>query len=81
MKKAKTRTKRLCHPVCQQLLMEDSTWINFEDIILNTPLTQNNNHVQLIRNEKLIHVDDETYAYYLKFWNTGYKTKSHRWNL
>jgi len=46
--------------------MEDSTWINFEDIILNTPLTQNNNHVQLIRNEKLIHVDDETYAYYFK---------------
>ncbi|WP_368509165.1 peptidyl-prolyl cis-trans isomerase [Cyclobacterium sp. 1_MG-2023] len=46
--------------------MEDSTWINFDDIILNTPLTKNNNHVQLIRNEKLIHVDDETYAYYFK---------------
>lgn len=46
--------------------MEDSTWINFDDIILNTPLTKNNNHVQLLRNEKLIHVDDETYAYYFK---------------
>lgn len=46
--------------------MEDSTWINFDDIILNTPLTKNNNHVQLLRNEKLIHVDDETYSYYFK---------------
>lgn len=46
--------------------MEDSTWINFDDIILNTPLTQNNNYVQLLRNENLIHVDDETYSYYFK---------------
>ncbi|SHM43004.1 hypothetical protein SAMN04488057_101428 [Cyclobacterium lianum] len=46
--------------------IEDSTWIKFDDIIINTPLSQNNNHVQLLRNEKLISVDDETYSYYFK---------------
>ncbi|NHE55364.1 peptidyl-prolyl cis-trans isomerase [Cyclobacterium plantarum] len=46
--------------------IEDSTWIKFDDIIINTPLTQNNNQVQLLRNEKLISVDDETYSYYFK---------------
>lgn len=46
--------------------IEDSTWIKFDDIIINTPLTQNNNQVQLLRNEKLISVDDETFSYYFK---------------
>lgn len=46
--------------------IEDSTWINFDDIILNTPLTQNNNYVQLLRNDNLIQVEDETYSYYFK---------------
>ena len=46
--------------------MEDSTWISFDDIIINTPLTQNSNQVQLLQNEQLIHVADETYSYYFK---------------
>lgn len=46
--------------------MEDSTWIEFEDIILNTPLIENNNHVQLLRGNNLIQVDDADYSYYFK---------------
>ncbi|WP_162341248.1 peptidyl-prolyl cis-trans isomerase [Cyclobacterium salsum] len=46
--------------------IEDSTWVKFDDIIINTPLTQNNNQVQLLQNERLINVDDETYSYYFK---------------
>ena len=45
---------------------EDSTWIRFEDIIINTPLASNNNKVELLRNNKLIKVDDEVYTYYFK---------------
>lgn len=46
--------------------IEDSTWIKFDDIILNTPLSQNSNHVQLLQNDKLINVDDDNYSYYFK---------------
>jgi hypothetical protein len=46
--------------------LEDSTWIEFDDIILNTPLANNNNHVQLLRENGLIQVDDGTYSYYFK---------------
>jgi hypothetical protein len=46
--------------------IEDSTWIKFDDIILNTPLSQNSNHVQLLQNDKLISVDDDNYSYYFK---------------
>lgn len=46
--------------------MEDSTWIEFDDIILNTPLINNNSPVELLRENKLIHVDDGEYSYYFK---------------
>ncbi|GAB2628749.1 peptidyl-prolyl cis-trans isomerase [Belliella aquatica] len=46
--------------------MEDSTWVRFEDVIVNTPLAANNNKVELLRNSKLIKVDDEIYSYYFK---------------
>lgn len=46
--------------------IEDSTWIKFDDIILNTPLAQHNNHVQLLRNNKVINVEDDTYSYNFK---------------
>ncbi|AFL83335.1 hypothetical protein Belba_0680 [Belliella baltica DSM 15883] len=46
--------------------MEDSTWVRFEDVIINTPLSNNNNKVELLRNNKLITVDDEVYSYYFQ---------------
>ncbi|MEX2513886.1 MAG: peptidyl-prolyl cis-trans isomerase [Cyclobacteriaceae bacterium] len=46
--------------------IEDSTWIKFQDIIINTPLSQNSNHVQLLQNDDLISVDDENFSYYFK---------------
>lgn len=46
--------------------LEDSVWIEFDDIILNTPLVNNSNHVQLLRSNRLIQVDDADYTYYLK---------------
>src|SRR5690606_33429272 len=46
--------------------LEDSTWIEFDDIVLNTPLIENNNHVQLLTENKLIQVDDTDYSYYFK---------------
>ncbi|EOZ92227.1 hypothetical protein A33Q_4320 [Indibacter alkaliphilus LW1] len=46
--------------------LEDSTWVRFGDIILNTPLADHPNKVGLVRNNKLIKVDDERYIYYFR---------------
>ncbi|WP_245189699.1 peptidyl-prolyl cis-trans isomerase [Lunatimonas salinarum] len=44
--------------------LEDSTWIKFDDIILNTPLAQNANNVQLLRSNRTISAEDDSYAYF-----------------
>jgi hypothetical protein len=46
--------------------LEDSVWIEFDDIVLNTPLIENNNHVELLRRNDLIQVDDDRFSYYFK---------------
>jgi hypothetical protein len=46
--------------------LEDSTWVRIEDIVNNTPLATNTNLVGLLRNEKLIMVEDERYKYYFR---------------
>lgn len=46
--------------------LEDSVWVEFDDIVLNTPLAGHNNHVELLRRNDLIQVDDERYSYYFK---------------
>lgn len=44
--------------------LEDSTWIKFDDIILNTPLAQNANNVQLLKGNKNISIEDESHTYF-----------------
>ncbi|MFD2200004.1 peptidyl-prolyl cis-trans isomerase [Shivajiella indica] len=46
--------------------LEDSTWVRIDDIVVNTPLATNPNLVSLIRNEKLILVEDDRYKYYFR---------------
>lgn len=46
--------------------LEDSTWIEFDDIIVNTPLIEDSNNVQLLTENELIQVEDADYAYYFK---------------
>jgi hypothetical protein len=46
--------------------LEDSVWIEFDDIVLNTPLVENTNHVELLRRNDLIQVDDDRFSYYFK---------------
>ncbi|WP_373497541.1 peptidyl-prolyl cis-trans isomerase [Aquiflexum sp.] len=46
--------------------LEDSTWVRFEDIIINTPLANHANKVELLRSNRLIITDDENYRYYFK---------------
>ncbi len=46
--------------------LEDSTWVRFDDIIVNTPLVNHPNKVTLLRNQKLIAVEDDSYKYYFR---------------
>lgn len=45
--------------------LEDSTWVKFDEIIANSPLSENENRVQLLtKGPRLIKVEDDQYNYY-----------------
>ena len=46
--------------------LEDAVWVKIDDIIINTPLAGNSNMVGLLRNNKLIIVEDDWYKYYFR---------------
>jgi hypothetical protein len=46
--------------------LEDATWVKVDDIIANSPLADSPNLVGLLRNNKLIIVEDERYKYYFR---------------
>lgn len=60
----KGELKELALRYANNYYLEDVNWVKFDDIILNTPLAQNPNKVQLLKNNSLISVDDDNYTYY-----------------
>jgi hypothetical protein len=46
--------------------LEDSTWVGLDDIIINTPLANQSNKIDLVRNNKQIITEDDRYRYYFK---------------
>lgn len=46
--------------------LEDSTWIKFDDIIKNSPLSTVSNKVQFLRRNRYVEETDSTYLYLLK---------------
>lgn len=46
--------------------LEDAVWVKMGDIVINTPLAGNSNLVGLLRNNKLIIVEDDWYKYYFR---------------
>lgn len=46
--------------------MEDSIWVNFDDVILNTSLASIPNKVQFLRTNSFVESSDETSIYFLK---------------
>jgi hypothetical protein len=54
--------------------LNDSVWVNFEDVISNTPLTEINNKTDFLRRNKYYEVPDEQYLYFLKI--TQYKVQN-----
>jgi hypothetical protein len=46
--------------------LEDAIWVKMGDIVINTPLVESSNLVGLLRNNKLIIVEDDWYKYYFR---------------
>lgn len=46
--------------------LEDSTWVKLDDIIIDTPLSNHPNKVELVRNNKQIITDDDSFRYYFR---------------
>jgi len=61
----KREIEQLAIKSASNYFLEDSTWVKFDDITINTPLHSHPNKVQLLRQNKLIKVDDEDHTYYL----------------
>jgi hypothetical protein len=46
--------------------LEDSTWVKLDDIIVNTPLANHPNKVELVRNNKHVITTDDRFTYYFR---------------
>lgn len=60
----RTELKELSLRFANNYFLEDSTWIKFDDIILNTPLAQSTNNVQLLKSNKHIAIEDDNHTYF-----------------
>ncbi len=57
--------KAYCFNYALMYSLEDSVWINFDDIIKNTPLAEIPNKVDFLKRTKYTESNDETSKYYL----------------
>ena len=58
--------KSFCYQFADKYSLEDSTWINFDDIIQNTHLVGIPNKIQFLKNNKYIESANGDFIYFLK---------------
>ena len=58
--------KTYCLSFATSYQIDDSVWINFEELVRSTPLAQLDNKVQFLKTKKYIESADSTNLYYLK---------------
>jgi len=58
--------KSFCFQFADKYSLEDSTWINFDDIIQNTHLAGIPNKIQFLKTNKYVESTNEDYVYFLK---------------
>lgn len=54
-----------CFQFASNYNLEDSIWLNFDDIVLNTPLKSIPNKIQFLRNNKMVETQDSLFKYIL----------------
>lgn len=55
-----------CFRFANTYSLEDSVWLNFDEIINNTPFTSITNKVQFLKENKLVEDQDDNFFYFLK---------------
>lgn len=68
---SRTDIQDYCHQFAVESFLDDSLWVNFNDVIANTPLVNLNNKTQFLRNTTFHETRDDDYIYFLKI--TDYK--------
>lgn len=58
--------RAFCYQFADKYSLEDSTWINFDDIIQNTHLAGIPNKIQFLKNNKYVESANDDYIYFLK---------------
>jgi len=64
--KSREELKSYCFRFAISYSLEDSTWVNFDEVIQNTPLIGIPNKVQYLKNNKFIETEDESFFYFFK---------------
>ena len=65
-KKSKEDFRLYCVQFADIYHLDDSTWLNFDDVIRNTPLAGIPNKVQFLQENEFIETSDNDFNYYLK---------------
>jgi len=55
-----------CYSFASDFFLEDTVWVNFNDIARNTPMINIPNKVQFLRNNSYYKTQDEAFLYYLR---------------
>ena len=69
--KDKKALQEFCFKHAANFTLEDSVWINYDDLVKGSPFAETPNTVQFLRNRKYADASDGTYKYCLKI--TEYK--------
>lgn len=54
-----------CFQFASNYNLEDSLWLNFDDIVLNTPLKSIPNKIQFLKSNKMVETQDSAFTYLL----------------
>ncbi|WP_224995400.1 peptidyl-prolyl cis-trans isomerase [Cesiribacter sp. SM1] len=60
------KVKSYAYRFATDYMLDDGVWVNFDELIMNTPLAGIPNKVQWLKNNKYAETADEEYVYFLK---------------
>lgn len=65
-KKDKAELRSYCFRFATSYSLEDSVWLNFDEVIKNTPLMDIPNKVQFLKENQYVETSDKEYEYFMK---------------
>ena len=63
------KLKSYCYRFATDFMLDKNTWVNFEELVTNTPLMSIPNKVQWLAANKYVETSDDHYLYFLKVLN------------